>query len=222
MQGIPKRSWPDVQPEAAEIPALHEALDLCLKAGEKRANCRAERFVLATAWLCADRYAEALRAYGEDDEDADSLCAMGQCYQYGTGVSQDDVLAVEYYRKAASMGHPQALYALGALYYVGDGDLEEDESEAVRHFALAAAQGHASAMYMLGDSLLDGIAGLQPDSDAAVRWLIAAGDKGHRGARSRVFALLAPRDDASPRQWDEKGFTDASRQTLRRRKTEQK
>lgn len=218
MQGIPKRSWPEIQPEEDEIPALRRTLVACY-ARKPKPTCDAERFVLATALLgCTSpsQQAEALSLY-EEGLDSDSLCALGQCYQYGMGTEQNDDRAVTYYRRAASAGHAHAHYTLGALYYIGDGAVEEDEAEAVRHFAIAAELGHPAAMYMLGDCILDGAAGLAPDQDAAIRWLVAAGDRGHRGARSRVFALLEPRsmydnesDASDPR------FTDASRQSLRR------
>lgn len=214
MQGVPKRAWPDEQPEASEIPRLERALKRCV------GKCESERFVLATALLGASdpRGVDLYRA----GDDPDSLCALGQCYQFGTGVDQDDDKAVEYYRRAADAGHPHALYSLGALYYVGDGALQEDETQAVKYFARAAAALHPAACYLLGDCILEGTAGLEPDRDAALRWLVAAGDRGHRGARSRVFALVNPQSCVDADQdWDRQ-FTDASRQTLRRRKTQQK
>lgn len=211
-ESIPKRSWPETQPEESEIPGLRAALAACQSSG---ADCVAERFVLATALLGSPATCtEAVSLY-KVGSDSDSLCALGQCYQYGTAGIQDDFLAVAYYRRAAAEGHAQAHYALGSLYYVGDGALEEDETAAVRHFAIAAKAQHPAAMYLLGDCILEGAGGLEVDSQVAVAWLVAAGDKGHRGARSRVFALLDPAAEASPR------FTDASRQTIRRRKTQQ-
>ena len=48
MVGIPKRAWPERQPEVEEVPALRELLRKCEAKGDQ---CSAERFVLATALI---------------------------------------------------------------------------------------------------------------------------------------------------------------------------
>ena len=71
---------------------------------------------------------------------------------------------------------------------------------------------------MVGDCLNDG-AGVRRDNGAALRWWVFAGDRGHRGARSRAFALTQPKTTELETAFGK--FTDASRQTVRRRRTEE-
>lgn len=220
MAGIPKRSWPEVQPSASDIPKLELQLQRCAKrAGGSR--CIAEKFRLATAYLDDVVQAKkALKLYAENANlgDADSLCALGQCYQHGIGCQYSDEIASRYYLTAAGLGHDHARYAIGSYFYLGDGPLEENEHLAVTYFAKAAAAGHASAMYMLGDCLLEASGDLDYDKPTAMRWLLAAGDAGHRGARSRLFAILEQEKYDSQENKHSK-FTDASRQTVKRRAT---
>ncbi|KAJ1460319.1 hypothetical protein M885DRAFT_433978 [Pelagophyceae sp. CCMP2097] len=213
LKGVPKRSWPDVQPEASEIPLLKAALEACVN--EKGvAGCDDVLFTLATACVGDKDSAETgLQLYYEAAKrgHADSMCALGQCHELGFGVKANDKLAFRWYEQAAvKHEHANAMYELGVLYFIGD-SVEEDERQAVELFLAAAKQGHAGAMYLLGDCLLEGAGGIAKDKDKALRWLIHAGDAGHRGARSRVFALTDP--VAHP---ETSHFTDASRQSLRK------
>ena len=96
------------------------------------------------------------------------------------------------------------------LYYCGDDCVEEDEPRAYAYFLAAAESGHQGAAFMVGDCLNDG---------AALRWWVFAGDRGHRGARSRAFALTQPKTTELETAFGK--FTDASRQTVRRRRTEE-
>jgi TPR repeat protein len=53
--------------------------------------------------------------------------------------------AVEYYKKAASLGHVQASYNLGVYYAQGRGGLPKDPSRAHQLFEHAASQGSLQA-----------------------------------------------------------------------------
>ena len=92
MVGIPKRAWPERQPEIEEAPALRELLRECEDKGK---TCSAERFVLATALIGSkDDQAEGAALYAVDaNNDADAACALGICYQSGTGVDLDETRA---------------------------------------------------------------------------------------------------------------------------------
>jgi uncharacterized protein len=50
-----------------------------------------------------------------------ALCNLGYCYEQGRGVTQDEDLAVEYYRKAAEMGYAPAQSSLAACFLDGRG-----------------------------------------------------------------------------------------------------
>ena len=181
MVGIPKRAWPERQPEVEEVPALRELLRKCEAKGDQ---CSAERFVLATALIGSrDDQAEGAALYAVDaNNDADAACALGICYQSGTGVDLDETSALQLFRAAvATTNHAQSHYEIGAMAYVGQG-MDEDEALAFAHWAKAAAQGHPAAAFMLGDVYLEGLA-VPRDEDAALRWLFlrATGATAARG-----------------------------------------
>ncbi len=51
----------------------------------------------------------------------DAQFSLGQMYRFGTGVPQDDVEALAWFRKAAHHGHADAQSILGFLYAYGVG-----------------------------------------------------------------------------------------------------
>ena len=61
-------------------------------------------------------------------------------YERGLGVSQDDQLAAEWYRKSAEQGDARAQYNLGQMYRRGQG-VPQDYILAHKWANLAAAQG---------------------------------------------------------------------------------
>ena len=75
----------------------------------------------------------------------DALFALGQMHRFGTGVTQDDAKAFEWFRMAAERGHPNAQAFLGFLYAHGVGT-RQDRSQAYLWFSLAAMQGNPVAM----------------------------------------------------------------------------
>ena len=211
MVGIPKRAWPERQPEVEEVPALRELLRKCEAKGDDK--CSAERFVLATALIGSrDDQAEGAALYAVDaNDDADAACALGICYQSGTGVDIDETRALQLFREAvAKTNHAQSHYEIGAMAYVGQG-MDEDEAVAFEHWAKAAAQGHPAAAFMLGDVYLEGLA-VPKDADRALRWFVFAGDRGHRGARSRAFALTQP--ETTDEETMSGRYTDGSRMSI--------
>jgi TPR repeat protein len=58
--------------------------------------------------------------------------------------------AVEYYKKAASLGHVQASYNLGVYYAQGRGGLPKDPSRARQLFLQAADKGLLQAKAAIG------------------------------------------------------------------------
>jgi hypothetical protein len=81
--------------------------------------------------------------------DADAQNSLGEAYYNGKGVSENNVEAVKWYRKAVDQGLARAQFNLGVCYYLGDG-VPEDVVEAVKLFRKAAEQGDAYAQFELG------------------------------------------------------------------------
>ncbi len=74
----------------------------------------------------------------------DAQCILGDMYDLGEGVPQDDVEAVKWYRKAAEQGHAEAQHNLGIMYDLGKG-VPEDKVLAYMWRNISAASGHEKA-----------------------------------------------------------------------------
>ena len=65
------------------------------------------------------------------------------------GLPKSDVLAVEWYRKAADQGVAQAQTFLGIMYQDGEGGLPQSNVLAMEWYQKAADQGHVEAQQNL-------------------------------------------------------------------------
>ena len=73
-----------------------------------------------------------------------------QRYEHGTGVAQDSVEAIKWYKIAAAQGCGSAECTLGSMHVLGTHGLEKDYVEAVRLFRLAAEKGDSLPQNNLG------------------------------------------------------------------------
>ena len=73
---------------------------------------------------------------------------LGHCYYYGEGVEQDDVLATEWFRKAAEQGFSDAQHGLAVCYEAGIG-VGQNMSQAIFWYRKAAEQGCDAAIEKL-------------------------------------------------------------------------
>ena len=69
---------------------------------------------------------------------------LGNMYEFGEGVPENDAEAVKWYRKAADQGHAKAQSNLGVMYYNGDG-VPENHVRAYVWLSMAKTQGYESA-----------------------------------------------------------------------------
>jgi uncharacterized protein len=70
-------------------------------------------------------------------------CSLGWQFDIGKGVLQDSAQAVQWYRRSAENGDPQAEHDLGCSYRDGSG-VDRDLEEAFDWFMKAARRGHAN------------------------------------------------------------------------------
>jgi len=104
------------------------------------------------AWNAGD-YAKAvaewrgLAAAGEPDAQYN----LGQAYKFGRGVPADPAAALDWYRRAAALGHEQAQAMLG-LQLFQNGQREE----AMGWLKKAAEQGEPRAQYVVGTAYFNG------------------------------------------------------------------
>jgi uncharacterized protein len=83
--------------------------------------------------------------------------------------SEEDELAVDWYRKAAAQGNAAGEYGLGQMYGKGEG-VKQDLAEARAHLLKAAQMNHVPAMVELLDVYREGGLGLAPDAAQADAW----------------------------------------------------
>jgi TPR repeat protein len=69
-------------------------------------------------------------------------------YLQGWGITKDDSEAMNWLRKAADRGAPDAQFNLGGMYVMGRG-VAKNDAEAVAWFRKAAEQGFAPALEAL-------------------------------------------------------------------------
>jgi len=96
-------------------------------------------------------------------ESAEDWYRLGMSYANGSGVNQNYSMAVEYWRKAAELGHSGAQRCLGYAYAHGQG-VKMDNAEALIWYGKAKAQGDSIARLEL-NSLLGDIQRSQEQSD---------------------------------------------------------
>lgn len=110
------------------------------------------------------------------ENDAKSQNALGVCYYYGEGITQDLAEAVKWYRLAADQGNKWAQWNLGDCYYNGEG-VDENLEEAAKWYWESARQGHACAQNSLGDCYYYGN-GVDQNFEEAVYWYRKAATRG--------------------------------------------
>ena len=114
---------------------------------------------------------------------------VGKMYAMGYGVEQDYLEAACWYERATRHdNYPFAAYALGCLYFRGQG-VERDEELALELFLTAAEKGNPYAQYLLGKIYYWGN-GVEQDREKGLEYIQLAAEQGHPGA-VRFLELLA-------------------------------
>ena len=81
---------------------------------------------------------------------------------------------------AAQQGHGNSAFALGSMYYDGEG-VSQDYEQAFQYFEQAAQKGHTVAQYRLGNAYLRG-EGVPQDSKKAIEYFELAAQAGNKEA----------------------------------------
>ena len=118
---------------------------------------------------------------------AAAMGGIGYIYAFNDGAEKDGAKAVEWYTKAADLGHTDAMNSLGAMYAYGNG-VEQDGTKAVEWYTKAADVGETSAMIGLGSMYAYG-KGVEQDSEKAMEWYTKAADLGDTEAGEHLEQL---------------------------------
>lgn len=74
---------------------------------------------------------------------------LGSFYFEGkSGLKKDDVLALEWYKRAAEKGHASSQFNVGTFYENGRGGVERDDKMALEWYRKAAANGTPSLLLL--------------------------------------------------------------------------
>jgi len=98
---------------------------------------------------------------------AEAQFELGQLYEKGLGVAQDQARALELYRAAADQGFADALNDLGFIHFQGGLGVVRDPAVALRYFEQAADLRQPQAMYNFAALIDDGAVPGKGPRDAA-------------------------------------------------------
>ena len=99
---------------------------------------------------------------------ADAQYLVGLMFWRGRGVNRDDGAAAEWFAKAVTQNHKDALNDLGTMYRDGEG-VGKDEQRAFKLFALAAENGSVAGQFNIGKAYQHGH-GIRKDHIRARYW----------------------------------------------------
>ena len=120
---------------------------------------------------------------------------VGKMHAMGYGVEQDYLEAARWYERATRHdNYPFAAYALGCLYFRGQG-VERDEELALELFLTAAEKGNPYAQYLLGKIYYWGN-GVEQDREKGLEYIQLAAEQGHPGAVRFLERLAQGEQDA--------------------------
>ncbi len=144
--------------------------------------------------------------------DAQAQFEIGQMFQYGIGVTQNDASAIVFYQNAIQQQHLGAEYNLGILYLL-HAKGKEDYQLALNDLTDAAFKGNKNSQYVLARILEQGITSpegteyVKADAEQANSMLYLAAANGYGPAEYDLANRLA-------RQYDSGLSVDAKRQKI--------
>lgn len=158
----------------------------------------------------SDRAKRALQIrHLSDRGNSQAMVELGAYYRAGSGVAKDETEAKRLFQKAADLGNPWAMKALGnhemalktflkeadrgdgnssygiALMYMFGKGVQKNNAETTRWLQKASEQGSINAMYMLGLEYQDS------NRDEAIRLFRKAASLGHGNAAAMAQELEA-------------------------------
>ena len=174
------------------------------RVGPAHLTLAADRYHLESTERLTERYDAGMMAYahGRTTEairllepvaqagDSDAQYLLASVYDEEAVGPNGHFLAVAWYRQAAIHGHPEAQFALGVAYRLGQG-VHPDAQQALIWWRAAALQGNVPAQVMLGYLYAVGEHGSGQDLAAAVEWWRKAADNDDPLAQYNLAGLYA-------------------------------
>lgn len=167
------------------------AIAACLQAAEAQPQLRRLTYQLGRSYDKAERYREALAAYGKA-ADAGSAAAMnnlGALHENGQGSKVDLQKAFALYERAAGTGNAMAMSNVGRMLQYGRGR-PRDEAQALRWYQKAAEAGDAFSIGKLVPVYLEGRPGFPKNPQKGFDLFRQAADKGDPIAMVSMATLI--------------------------------
>lgn len=123
-----------------------------------------------------------------DDGDPEAFMMLAFQYDDGVLVEKDSAKAIEYWRKAADLGHAVAIRVLACCHLNGLNDTPIDAERALAMLRQAAAMGDRHANYQLG-LLYQGSTILPHDIRRALKYYKYSADRGYRCVACQTAAF---------------------------------
>ncbi|MCF8210295.1 MAG: protein kinase [Rhodoferax sp.] len=135
---------------------------------------------------------------------AEAQFRIGEMFEVGKGVQQNDAEAATWFRKAAEQGHATAQNNLGSMYTNGRG-VPKNDAEAASWFHKAAELGYVSAQFNLGLMYTKG-QGVQRNDAEAANWFRKAAEQGLASAQNNLGLMYTnglglPKNYAEAANW---------------------
>lgn len=160
------------------------------------------------AAAAAKDFSGAMRAYQKAASDSDAKVRasaynrIGELYESGLGVTQNQAESVEWFTKAAELGNAYGAGNLGNSLFFALGT-NRDLAEAERWAKQGAEHGVVMSMNQLGWQYLHGM-GVTQDMDAARHWYetsAATGDPTGENMVGWIFVHVPPKDYEQGMAW---------------------
>ena len=129
-----------------------------------------------------------LRAAYEYANDADAAHELALCLEYGShGVENDIFAAAEWFEKAATAGHVEAMAELGLCYELGCG-VEQSDTKALDWYMKAANAGHVTSKFSVAEAFEEARGVPQSDAEACL-WYYKAAIEGDHDSKMALRRL---------------------------------
>ena len=117
----------------------------------------------------------------------DGMCSLGYAYLEGDGVGEDPQKALEWLRKAAEAGSPQAMQGLGDMLNCAydNGSGEKNQKEALKWYLRAFEAGNPDCFNEIGDCYSEGN-GIERDAKESVRFYRLGTERGDESERGEA------------------------------------
>jgi TPR repeat protein len=132
-----------------------------------------------------------LKASFEHGDDLDAAHEIALLYEFGrNGVEVDVIAAAQWFEKAATAGHIEAMSELGLCYELGCG-VEQNDEQALDWYTKAANLGHVTAKFSVGEAFEAARGVPQSDEEACLWYYRAAlvGDEDSKVALRRLYDI---------------------------------